>query len=76
MLRIGGGLDVFDLEMVREGLGEQQFALGPACRQADADELAAMLKSGGGVIVNTASVAGVVADPGMAPHPPAREAAR
>ena len=31
-------------------------------------EIQAMLKSGGGAIVNTASVAGVVADPGMAPY--------
>ena len=31
-------------------------------------ELAAMLKDGGGAIVNTASVAGVVADPGMASY--------
>ncbi len=31
-------------------------------------EIAAMLKSGGGAIVNTASVAGLVADPGMAPY--------
>jgi len=35
-------------------------------------ELPAMLKSGGGVIVNTASVAGVVADPGMAPYAAAK----
>lgn len=31
-------------------------------------QIAAMLRSGGGAIVNTASVAGVVADPGMAPY--------
>lgn len=31
-------------------------------------EIQAMLKTGGGAIVNTASVAGVVADPGMAPY--------
>lgn len=31
-------------------------------------EIAAMLKSGGGAIVNTASVVGLVADPGMAPY--------
>jgi NAD(P)-dependent dehydrogenase (short-subunit alcohol dehydrogenase family) len=31
-------------------------------------QIEAMLKSGGGAIVNTASVAGVVADPGMAPY--------
>ena len=31
-------------------------------------ELEAMLRNGGGAIVNTASVAGVVADPGMAPY--------
>lgn len=31
-------------------------------------EIPAMLASGGGAIVNTASVAGVVADPGMAPY--------
>lgn len=31
-------------------------------------EIEAMLQSGGGAIVNTASVAGVVADPGMAPY--------
>ena len=31
-------------------------------------ELEAMLQNGGGAIVNTASVAGVVADPGMAPY--------
>lgn len=35
-------------------------------------ELQAMLKSGGGAIVNTASVAGVVADPGMAPYAAAK----
>lgn len=35
-------------------------------------EIAAMLKSGGGAIVNTASVAGVVADPGMAPYAAAK----
>jgi NAD(P)-dependent dehydrogenase (short-subunit alcohol dehydrogenase family) len=31
-------------------------------------EIAHMLQAGGGAIVNTASVAGVVADPGMAPY--------
>jgi NAD(P)-dependent dehydrogenase (short-subunit alcohol dehydrogenase family) len=31
-------------------------------------QILAMLQSGGGAIVNTASVAGVVADPGMAPY--------
>jgi NAD(P)-dependent dehydrogenase (short-subunit alcohol dehydrogenase family) len=31
-------------------------------------EIPAMLKTGGGAILNTASVAGVVADPGMAPY--------
>jgi NAD(P)-dependent dehydrogenase (short-subunit alcohol dehydrogenase family) len=31
-------------------------------------QIKAMLESGGGAIVNTASVAGVVADPGMAPY--------
>lgn len=31
-------------------------------------EIDAMLKTGGGAIVNTASVAGVVADPGMSPY--------
>ena len=31
-------------------------------------EIRAMLESGGGAIVNTASVAGVIADPGMAPY--------
>lgn len=31
-------------------------------------EIRQMLKSGGGAIVNTASIAGVVADPGMAPY--------
>ncbi|SKA80223.1 NAD(P)-dependent dehydrogenase, short-chain alcohol dehydrogenase family [Pseudomonas extremaustralis] len=31
-------------------------------------QIEAMLKGGGGAIVNTASVAGVVADPGMAPY--------
>lgn len=31
-------------------------------------EIAAMLKTGGGAIVNTASVAGVIADPGMASY--------
>jgi NAD(P)-dependent dehydrogenase (short-subunit alcohol dehydrogenase family) len=31
-------------------------------------QIQAMLQSGGGAIVNTASVAGVVADPGMAPY--------
>ncbi|WP_120274321.1 SDR family NAD(P)-dependent oxidoreductase [Mangrovibacterium diazotrophicum] len=35
-------------------------------------ELQAMLQSGGGAIVNTASVAGVVADPGMAPYAAAK----
>ncbi|WP_158799250.1 SDR family NAD(P)-dependent oxidoreductase [Pedobacter sp. L105] len=35
-------------------------------------EIAAMLASGGGAIVNTASVAGVVADPGMAPYAAAK----
>lgn len=35
-------------------------------------ELKAMLKNGSGVIVNTASVAGVVADPGMAPYAAAK----
>lgn len=35
-------------------------------------EIAAMLKSGGGAIVNTASVAGVIADPGMAPYAAAK----
>lgn len=35
-------------------------------------EIQAMLKSGGGAIVNTASVAGVVADPGMAPYAAAK----
>jgi NAD(P)-dependent dehydrogenase (short-subunit alcohol dehydrogenase family) len=33
-----------------------------------------MLKAGGGVIVNTASVAGVIADPGMAPYVAAKHA--
>ena len=31
-------------------------------------EIRAMLETGGGAIVNTASVAGVIADPGMAPY--------
>jgi NAD(P)-dependent dehydrogenase (short-subunit alcohol dehydrogenase family) len=31
-------------------------------------EIRQMLKSGGGTIVNTASIAGVIADPGMAPY--------
>ncbi|PZQ46529.1 MAG: short chain dehydrogenase [Rhodovulum sulfidophilum] len=31
-------------------------------------EIQAMLKTGGGAIVNTASVAGVIADPGMSPY--------
>ena len=31
-------------------------------------EIAAMLKTGGGSIVNTASVAGLIADPGMSPY--------
>lgn len=35
-------------------------------------EIEAMLKTGGGAIVNTASVAGVVADPGMAPYAAAK----
>ena len=35
-------------------------------------EIIAMLKSGGGAIVNTASVAGVVADPGMASYAAAK----
>jgi len=35
-------------------------------------EIQAMLKSGGGAIVNTASVAGVIADPGMAPYAAAK----
>ncbi len=35
-------------------------------------EIRAMLKSGGGAIVNTASVAGVIADPGMSPYAAAK----
>ncbi|GAA4682596.1 glucose 1-dehydrogenase [Frondihabitans cladoniiphilus] len=35
-------------------------------------EITAMLKTGGGSIVNTASVAGVVADPGMSPYAAAK----
>jgi NAD(P)-dependent dehydrogenase (short-subunit alcohol dehydrogenase family) len=35
-------------------------------------EIRAMLKNGGGAIINTASVAGVVADPGMAPYAAAK----
>ena len=35
-------------------------------------EIAHMLTSGGGAIVNTASVAGVVADPGMSPYAAAK----
>ncbi|EMN5863537.1 SDR family oxidoreductase [Pluralibacter gergoviae] len=35
-------------------------------------EIQAMLKSGGGAIVNTASVAGVIADPGMGPYAAAK----
>ena len=35
-------------------------------------EIEAMLKTGGGAIVNTASVAGVIADPGMAPYAAAK----
>lgn len=35
-------------------------------------EIQAMLKTGGGAIVNTASVAGVIADPGMAPYAAAK----
>ena len=35
-------------------------------------EIQAMLKHGGGAIINTASVAGVVADPGMAPYAAAK----
>ncbi|MNQ99496.1 2,5-dichloro-2,5-cyclohexadiene-1,4-diol dehydrogenase [compost metagenome] len=35
-------------------------------------QIQAMLKTGGGAIVNTASVAGVVADPGMAPYAAAK----
>ncbi|MBN3789129.1 SDR family oxidoreductase [Burkholderia sp. Ac-20353] len=35
-------------------------------------EIDAMLKTGGGAIVNTASVAGVIADPGMAPYAAAK----
>lgn len=35
-------------------------------------ELAHMRRAGGGAIVNTASVAGVVADPGMAPYAAAK----
>jgi NAD(P)-dependent dehydrogenase (short-subunit alcohol dehydrogenase family) len=35
-------------------------------------ELTHMLRAGGGAIVNTASVAGVVADPGMAPYAAAK----
>lgn len=31
-------------------------------------EIRQMLKTGGGAIVNTASIAGVIADPGMAPY--------
>jgi NAD(P)-dependent dehydrogenase (short-subunit alcohol dehydrogenase family) len=37
-------------------------------------ELAHMAKAGGGVIVNTASVAGIRADPGMAPYVAAKHA--
>lgn len=37
-------------------------------------EIQAMLKTGGGAIVNTASVAGVVADPGMSPYVAAKHA--
>ena len=35
-------------------------------------EIGHMLANGGGAIVNTASVAGVVADPGMAPYAAAK----
>ena len=35
-------------------------------------QIQAMLKTGGGAIVNTASVAGVIADPGMAPYAAAK----
>ncbi|MGK8933313.1 SDR family NAD(P)-dependent oxidoreductase [Pluralibacter gergoviae] len=35
-------------------------------------EIQTMLKSGGGAIVNTASVAGVIADPGMGPYAAAK----
>lgn len=35
-------------------------------------EIAAMLTTGGGAIVNTASVAGLIADPGMAPYAAAK----
>ncbi len=35
-------------------------------------EIRAMLASGGGAIINTASVAGVIADPGMAPYAAAK----
>ncbi|WP_319496502.1 SDR family oxidoreductase [uncultured Cohaesibacter sp.] len=35
-------------------------------------EIPEMLKTGGGAIVNTASVAGVIADPGMAPYAAAK----
>lgn len=37
-------------------------------------EICHMLQSGGGAIVNTASVAGVIADPGMAPYAAAKHA--
>lgn len=37
-------------------------------------EIAHMLKAGSGVIVNTASVAGIIADPGMAPYVAAKHA--
>ena len=37
-------------------------------------EIPVMLKSGGGVIINTASVAGVTADPGMVPYVAAKHA--
>jgi NAD(P)-dependent dehydrogenase (short-subunit alcohol dehydrogenase family) len=39
-------------------------------------EIRHMLGSGGGAIVNTASVAGVVADPGMAPYVAAKHRSR
>ena len=37
-------------------------------------EIRQMLKSGGGVIVNNASIAGMIADPGIAPYVAAKHA--
>ena len=47
-------------------IGRGQF--GRSLRSRMKAEIAQMVTGGGGSIINTASVAGVVADPGMAPY--------